>query len=821
MKRKRSKKVTRFISTMTATALLIVSLLSGQMLEIQAASRTQNDAVSWANSQIGKGLDYDGVYGNQCVDLIKYYYAYFGVAGYAMGNANAYITNSLPSGWTRVYSNYQPGDIAVWKVNHSCSTCNTGSLGHVGIITSADSVGFNAVNQNFNNKSYCTQNWFYCSALACAIRPSYSSSSVSTPSISFADFSQNAVWDTNAEMYIKVMNPNRAVVSKAGCYLYGSNGSLLKSYTEDCGLSTSYVNYNCNINNDMKYTLTPGTTYKFVLFVIVKGVEYKDTMRSFTTTGSSDREKPVISDVSVYDTTEDGYKVKCKASDNVGVVRVQFPTWTLANGQDDIQADWGTSSLAAGKLDASGYYVYEVKRSDHNNELGDYLTHIYAYDAAGNYASAAASVVTLKERGNVEPQLPQNPDSGTTHVDGNTLADVAEGEYALYHGQEYNYIYGSSPWCSNFVSWCARKSGVAPTVIPSTATVQVMYDTLINNCNATVVTTPKRGDLVFYKYTDYDSKNYHHIGIMISENKTVQGNVSNTWWEGAPEALDNIKEMTFVRPAYNGEYVAPGTAYFTDYKLNLLENTNAETYIKIQNPNRSRVTEVGCTLYNQDDQVLKTYSESCNWSTSYVNYTCNFKQDMDYELSPGTVYKIVLYAVVDGTKIIDSARTFQTTGGTYEPNVTPAPTKTPNETSATAIPTETPDETNATAIPTKTPGNNSSDSGIIAETEKRPPSVSVKKPGKVKNVRVKNLKGQRVKVTWGSAGKNCSYQIQFARNRSFTKGKLNDFTSGRYMKYFGATKKKIYYVRVRAYRNSSGKKLYGKWSTVKKVKIKK
>ena len=34
-------------------------------------------------------------------------------------------------------------------------------------------------------------------------------------------------------------------------------------------------------------------------------------------------------------------------------------------------------------------------------------------------------------------------------------------------------------------------------------------------------------------------------------------------------------------------------------------------------------------------------------------------------------------------------------------------------------------------------------------------------------------------------------------------------------------KKKTYYVRVRAYTLSNGKKVYGKWSSVKKVKIKK
>ena len=180
MKKRLFKKGGKEISFLMSALLVVIMLVSAFVPEMtrqegsaKAAGHTQAEAVSWASAQIGKGLDYDGVYGNQCVDLIKYYYAYFGVADYARGNANAYITNALPAGWTRVYGNYQPGDIAVWKVNHHCNTCNTGGYGHVGIITSADSVGFNAVNQNFNNQSYCTQNWFWCSALACAIRPSF------------------------------------------------------------------------------------------------------------------------------------------------------------------------------------------------------------------------------------------------------------------------------------------------------------------------------------------------------------------------------------------------------------------------------------------------------------------------------------------------------------------------------------------------------------------------------------------------------------------------------------------------------------------------
>lgn len=285
----------RIFSVILSVSLMVTSVICGSFAGHSATAQaaTRDEAVAWADAQIGKGLDYDGAYGNQCVDLIKYYYDYFGVAGYATGNANAYITNALPPGWTRVYGDYQPGDVAVWKVNYSCGTYSTTAYGHVGIITSADSVGFNAVNQNFNNQSYCTQNWFNISALACAIRPVYSGNTPAqpaAPNISFADFNQNGVWDTNAEMYIKVMNPDKHTVSSVGCYLYNANGNLVKSYSENCGLSTSYVNYNCNLNNDMQMTLTPGTTYYFELYAVVEGQEFKDARRSFTTTGQAPAE---------------------------------------------------------------------------------------------------------------------------------------------------------------------------------------------------------------------------------------------------------------------------------------------------------------------------------------------------------------------------------------------------------------------------------------------------------------------------------------------------------------------------------------------------
>ena len=66
------------------------------------------------------------------------------------------------------------------------------------------------------------------------------------------------------------------------------------------------------------------------------------------------------------------------------------------------------------------------------------------------------------------------------------------------------------------------------------------------------------------------------------------------------------------------------------------------------------------------------------------------------------------------------------------------------------------------------------------------------------------------------------YEITYATNSKFTKGK-KVITTTKTSKTFTKLKKgKTYYVRVRAYKvDSTGKKVYGKYSSVKKIKIKK
>lgn len=126
------------------------------------------------------------------------------------------------------------------------------------------------------------------------------------------------------------------------------------------------------------------------------------------TSSTVDSTAPTISNVQVYDVSSSGYTVSCSVSDNVGVTKVAFPTWTTNNGQDDLFSDWGNTAL--GTI-SNGTATYRVNTSQHNNETGcTYITHIYAYDAAGNTGH-----VNQSSYGDLQVQVP-TPSISTTGI---------------------------------------------------------------------------------------------------------------------------------------------------------------------------------------------------------------------------------------------------------------------------------------------------------------------------------------------------------------------------------------------------------------------
>lgn len=109
-----------------------------------------------------------------------------------------------------------------------------------------------------------------------------------------------------------------------------------------------------------------------------------------------DRTPPVISDVQVVDMDATGYTVTCKVEDaSSGISRVQFPTWTAANDQDDLAESWWDDPSCSGIQDGTTW-SFRVNDKEHDFERGIYATHIYAYDDSGNTACYMVNNIVLQ-----------------------------------------------------------------------------------------------------------------------------------------------------------------------------------------------------------------------------------------------------------------------------------------------------------------------------------------------------------------------------------------------------------------------------------------
>ena len=92
--------------------------------------------------------------------------------------------------------------------------------------------------------------------------------------------------------------------------------------------------------------------------------------------------------------------------------------------------------------------------------------------------------------------------------------------------------------------------------------------------------------------------------------------------------------------------------------------------------------------------------------------------------------------------------------------------------------------------------------------------------GQVSLNRVKAKKKGKIAAQWSALSTVDGYEVQYAQNKEFTNASKKEVSSAS-VTIKGLEKKKKYWVRVRAYKNSGSDKIYGNWSEAKKVKTKK
>lgn len=794
------KKLRKMLIASLGAILLFVAFVSVDKTEVQAA--TKEEGVSWAMSQIGKGLDYDGVKGNQCVDLIKYYYAHYGVAGYARGNAIQYTSNSLPPGWTRVYSNYQPGDIAVFKAKNGCSVCTTGEYGHVGIITSIDSVGFNAVNQNYAGKSYCTQNWFHVRCLACAIRPNFTSDTT-PPTISNV-----RITDVNADGYTVVCNVSDNVgISKVEFPSWNTD----KHRGEDANWIQGSVSGNTASARISLSSLKSGAVQGNYVTHIYAWDSSGNKSGVPTSIVYIDRTAPTLTDIKVVEKDSKGYTVECKASDASGVDRVQFPTWTAKNDQDDIAKDWWTNQAVRGTRVSGDTYRFRVNISEHNNEVGSYVTHIYVYDKYGNYSCGRSGCVVplglLPQKivkygnsllslynenyswdemktlsGKLQSKLAEVEDAKKQQVITNLVSDQI---------RQYYYIGGSQAGKGQPWKW---QSGSSVTY--------TNWDAAQPDCagNSEFYMAAIRGH---GRWNDMPSS-YIYSGFILE----------------TPLNLKPAAEITYGNKVYRfytaGIPYALAERYCKELGGNLVKIESEEK----NNVIAQKVKELNKTFYiGASDEKAEgkfvwrdgsavTYT---NWSQNEPNNTADCGGENYVQMYANGKWNDYTGQSVDVGFIGEFDKMPTATS-------TPAPTNTPNATQKPQA-TNRPQSTKKPQA-TKKPSSQPDDSDYNwSSDDASSDDVTVKK---VTGVKVKKAAKKSLIVTWRWFVSQDGFEVQYALNKSFTKKKKTkryDLYAER-VKLRGLKRKKTYYVRVRAFKKVGTKKVYGKWSITKKCKVK-
>ena len=794
------KKLQKMLIASLGAILLFAALICVDKTEVQAA--TKEEGVSWAMSQIGKGLDYDGVYGNQCVDLIKYYYAHYGVAGYARGNAIQYTSNSLPPGWTRVYSNYQPGDVAVFRANNGCSVCTTGENGHVGIITSIDSVGFNAVNQNYAGRSYCTQNWFHVRCLACAIRPNFTSDTT-PPTISNV-----RITDVNADGYTVVCNVSDNVgISKVEFPSWNTD----KHRGEDANWIQGSVSGNTASARISLSSLKSGAVQGNYVTHIYAWDSSGNKSGVPTSIVYIDRTAPTLTDIKVVEKDSKGYTVECKASDASGVDRVQFPTWTAKNDQDDIAKDWWTNQAVRGTRVSGDTYRFRVNISEHNNEVGSYVTHIYVYDKYGNYSCGRSGCVVplglLPQKivkygnsllslynenyswdemktlsGKLQSKLAEVEDAQKQQVITNLVSDQI---------RQYYYIGGSQAGKGQPWKW---QSGSSVTY--------TNWDAAQPDCagNSEFYMAAIRGH---GRWNDMPSS-YIYSGFILE----------------TPMNLKPTAEITYGNKVYRfytaGIPYALAERYCEELGGNLVKIESEEK----NNVIAQKVKELNKTFYiGASDEKEEGKFVWCDGSA--VTYTNWSQNEPNNSADCGGENYVQMYANgkwndytgqnVDVGFIGEFDKTPTATS-------TPAPTNTPNATQKPQA-TNRPQSTKKPQA-TKKPSSQNDDADYNwSSDDTSSDDVTVKK---VTGVKVKKAAKKSLIVTWRWFVSQDGFEVQYALNKSFTKKKKTkryDLYAER-VKLRGLKRKKTYYVRVRAFKKVGTEKVYGKWSITKKCKVK-
>ncbi|MBQ2971499.1 MAG: GBS Bsp-like repeat-containing protein [Ruminococcus sp.] len=135
--------------------------------------------------------------------------------------------------------------------------------------------------------------------------------------------------------------------------------------------------YGCGNNHGFDAIIPTSLTGQQEVYIYAiddSGANDSTLVGNTTVNITADTENPVVSEVTVVSSDNNGYTLSCNVSDNGYLKNVLFPTWI----DSPENAIWYEGTVN------NGVATCTISIADFDNYNGRYYTHVYAYDLAGN-----------------------------------------------------------------------------------------------------------------------------------------------------------------------------------------------------------------------------------------------------------------------------------------------------------------------------------------------------------------------------------------------------------------------------------------------------
>lgn len=520
------KKISIKILATILVAILMITNFSFISTVVAATNGlTQDDAINWLNSILGEAVGTNDSNRGQCVGLISKYYEYLGQAtpSYYYAKDLAYQANNQPAGWQTLQGvQPQKGDILIYSES-------AGNIaGHVAIyesdyVTYHQNYGGNVVmkitnryDQMYDSSGYIMPYWG-------VVRPDFATTPKDTegPKISDVRVSKDQEGYTITCTVTDNVGVTRVqfptVVKKA-------DGTETEKFWGQGTIEGNTATFRMLYSH---FRITDGT---YVTQILANDAEenYSDVVTAVEFV--PDVEAPVISNVKVVNVTGTSYTLTFEVDDNVGVTKVQCPTWNEDNDRDEMEGiDWGTDP-AYTAIEKAGVYTYTVNidNDTFKNEGGEYRTQITAYDEYGN--------IMKKD----------------VNVDVYPVTDVTlnETEKTIYKGQElvleatYEPIYTTGDteivWTSSDEEVATVEDGVVTALKEGTTTITAEVDGVKATCEITVEEIPLDGIVIEEQDVSLNVGEEKDLHVLFNPENTTDD--KTVVWTSSDESVITVSE---------------------------------------------------------------------------------------------------------------------------------------------------------------------------------------------------------------------------------------------------------------------------------------